>query len=184
MRALDLQVTAAACVLSCGWSCSGCFWRSRYADTLCQEGTSVHHSHIITGALHLTPESAHLSHNFRTRQGKQLGPQYFFNWDIRSAVTQPLCFTPRKDPCALCCRGEQVGHLGPRLPHDPPPHAPCRSHKDGQGPPRYHPQPGFLAPAGRPGQCPEAEEECMKEDERGCAVGPLCVRCSADPDAR
>lgn len=114
----------------------------------------------------------------------QTGPQYFFKWDIWSAATQPLFFTPRKDPCALCCRGEQVGHLGPRLPHDPPPHAPCRSHKDSQGPPRHHPQPGFLAPAGRPGQCPEAEEERVKEDERGCAVGALCVPCSPDPDAR
>lgn len=95
------------------------------------------------------------------------GKQYFLTGDIWSAVTQPLCFTPRKDPCALCCRGEQVSHLGPRLPHDPPPHAPCRSHKDGQGPPWYHPQPGFLAPAGRPGQCPEAEEEFLKQEERG-----------------
>lgn len=90
-------------------------------------------------------------------------------------MSQPLCFTPRKDPCALCCRGEQVGHLGPRLPHDPPPHAPCRSHKDGQGPPRHHPQPGLLAPAGRPGQRPEDEEECVKDDERLCGGSRVCA---------
>lgn len=65
----------------------------------------------------------------------------------------------RNGACALCSRGESLSYSGAGLPYDSTEHDPSRSHQDGQGPPRCHPQP-WLPPAAQwPRQHPSRQSK-------------------------